>query len=81
MEQTYSINAPKKGHRILGIDMARSIAILFMVIENYVNAMEAYDEDPGWLHWLFSFIRGYAAPCFVTLMGMGLVLLTNKALE
>ena len=81
MEQTHSINAPKKGHRILGIDMARSLAILFMVIENYGNSMGAFDGGSGWLYWFFRFISGYAAPGFVTLMGMGLVLLTHKAME
>ena len=81
MEHSELGNAPKKGHRILGIDMARSLAIFFMVIENYRNAMEAHDRDPGWLYGFFSLIRGHAAPTFVTLMGLGLVLLTHKALQ
>ena len=81
MEQSELINAPKKGHRILGIDVARSLAILFMVIENYRNAMEALGTEPIWLYWFFKFIEGHAAPGFVTLMGMGLILLTQKAME
>lgn len=72
---------PRKGLRILGIDMARSLAIFFMVIENYKNAMEVHDDSPGWLVWFFSHIEGRAAPTFVTLMGVGLALLTRKALE
>ncbi len=72
--------APKKGHRIVGIDMARSLAIFFMVIENYKNAMEAHG-GPGWLASFFTLIRGHAAPAFVTLMGVGLALLAHKALE
>lgn len=73
--------APKKGHRILGIDMARSIAIFLMVIENYKNAMEAHGDGPGWLVWFFAHMEGRAAPAFVTLMGAGLALLAQKALD
>ena len=74
-------DAPIKGHRILGIDMARSLAIFFMVIENYKNAMEAHGDGPSWLVWFFSHIEGRAAPAFVTIMGAGLALLAHKALE
>ena len=81
MEQTHTIDAPRKGHRILGIDMARALAILFMVIENYGNSMGAFDGGSGWLYWFFMFITRYAAPGFVTIMGMGLVLLTHEAME
>jgi len=74
-------STPRKGHRILGIDMARSFAIFFMVIENYKNAMEAHDDGPGWLVWFFTCMEGRAAPTFVTIMGVGLVLLAQKALQ
>ena len=74
-------DAPRRGHRILGIDMARSLAIFLMIIENYKNAMEAHGDKPGWLVWFFSHIEGRAAPAFVTIMGAGLVLLAHKALE
>jgi len=74
-------DAPRKGHRIAGIDMARSLAIFFMVIENYKNAMEAHGDGPGWLVWCFSRIEGRAAPAFVTIMGVGLALLAHQALE
>ncbi len=60
-------DAPKKGHRILGIDMARSLAIFFMVIENYKNAMDAHNDGPAWLAWIYSHHQGRAAPAFVTL--------------
>jgi uncharacterized membrane protein len=74
-------DVPKRGHRVVGIDMARSLAIFLMVIENYKNAMQAHGDGPRWLVWFFSHIEGRAAPAFVTLMGVGLALLTNKALE
>ena len=74
-------NIPKKGHRILGIDMARSLAIYLMVVENYKNAMQAHGDGPRWLVWFFAHIEGRAAPAFVTLMGMGLALLAHKALD
>jgi uncharacterized membrane protein YeiB len=74
-------DTPKKGHRLLGIDMARSLAIFLMIIENYKNAMEAHGDKPGWLVWFFEHIEGWAAPTFVTTMGVGLALLSRKALE
>lgn len=74
-------DTPRKGHRILGVDMARSLAIFLMVIENYKNAMEAHGDGPGWLVWFFSHIEGRAAPAFVTIMGAGLALLAHKAME
>jgi len=74
-------NAPKRGHRIIGVDMARALAIFLMVIENYKNAMQAHGDGPGWLKWCFLHIEGRAAPAFVTLMGMGLALLAHKALD
>jgi uncharacterized protein len=70
-----------KGHRIIGIDMARSLAIFLMVIENYKNAMYAHGDGPAWLIWFFSRIEGRAAPAFVTIMGVGLALLAHKAME
>ncbi len=73
-------STPKRGHRILGIDMARSLAIFLMVIENYKNAMQAHGDGPRWLIWFFSHTEGRAAPAFVTLMGVGLALLAHKAL-
>ncbi|MBP8129794.1 MAG: DUF1624 domain-containing protein [Candidatus Hydrogenedentes bacterium] len=71
---------PKRGHRIVGIDMARSLAIFLMVIENYKNAMEAHGPGPCWLVWFFSRMEGRAAPAFVTIMGAGLALLARNAL-
>lgn len=74
-------DVPRKGHRIVGIDMARALAIFCMVIENYKNAMEAHGEGPRWLVWFYSHMEGRAAPAFVTIMGAGLALLARNALE
>jgi uncharacterized membrane protein YeiB len=75
------VEIPRRGHRILGIDMARSLAIFFMVIENFKNAMGAHDPGPRWLVWFFSHLEGRAAPAFVTIMGVGLALLAHKTVE
>lgn len=72
---------PKRGHRILGIDVARAVAIFLMIVENYKNAMEANGDEPGWLVWFFEHMEGRAAPAFVTIMGAGLALLAQKTLE
>jgi hypothetical protein len=65
-------DTPRRGHRILGIDAARSLAIFLMVIENYKNAMQAHGDGSRWLIWFFSHIEGCAAPAFVTLMSVAL---------
>lgn len=74
-------HTPKKGHRIIGIDLARAIAIFGMVIVNYKNAMSARGGLPDWLIWCLDRFEGRASVTFVTLAGMGLVLLSYKARE
>ncbi len=71
----------KKSHRIIGIDVARALAVITMVIVNYKNAMEAQGGVPAWLGWILDRFEGRASTTFVTLAGMGLVLLSSKARE
>lgn len=65
--------------RIVGYDFARALAILGMVIVNFVMAMEAKSNGPVWLQRLVGLLEGRAAATFVILAGVGISLLSQKA--
>lgn len=52
-----------------------------MVFVNYKNAMNARGGGPAWLLWLLDRFDGRAAVTFVTLAGMGAILLSEQARE
>lgn len=75
--QTLSTN------RIDGLDLARAIAIFGMILVNYFNTMHlGYqgDDETTWFSWLHALIEGRAAPLFIILAGIGVSLMTRKAL-
>ncbi len=61
--------------RILGLDVARALAIFGMVIVNYREALDEPVDGPAWLVSLTSNIEGKASATFVVLAGIGLSLL------
>ena len=65
--------------RIPGYDIARSLAIFLMVIENYSSFMGCWGVGPGWLRWLVEALSGRAAPIFVVLAGVGMSLMARQA--
>ncbi len=67
--------------RMPGIDVARALAILGMVLVNYKAKMEAATQGPDWLVWLSSLIDGRAAILFVVLAGVGVSLRSHRARE
>lgn len=65
--------------RIIGIDVARALAVIGMII---VNFKVVFGENG--LSWVKSFARffdGKAAATFVVLAGVGLALMTNSAIK
>lgn len=65
--------------RIIGIDIARALAVIGMIIVNFKVVL----GENGW-RWMKSFasaLDGKAAATFVVLAGVGLALMTNSALE
>ena len=64
--------------RISGIDIARGLAILGMVFVNYDVVLAYGFEEPAFLRSLVNGCSGRASATFVTLAGIGLVLLGNK---
>ena len=64
--------------RIIGLDIARALAIFGMVIVNFKIAMNAKVGSESLL-WFTSLFDGRASVLFVVLAGIGVTLLTNKA--
>ncbi|OBR62354.1 hypothetical protein A7K91_01675 [Paenibacillus oryzae] len=65
--------------RIYGLDLARALAILGMIIVNYKIAMSAENSGPSWLRSATELLEGRASALFVLLAGIGVALMTAKA--
>lgn len=65
------------GSRLEGLDLARALALVGMVLVNFRLAMGALDGPPGVLAALFTALEGRAAATFVVLAGVGLALATR----
>ncbi len=65
--------------RIVGIDIARALAVIGMIIVNFKIVFG--DQGPGWLKIIADFFSGKAAATFVVLAGVGLALMTNSAIR
>lgn len=70
-------NDPKP--RIDGIDLARAIAIIGMIIVNFKTVFG--DEGAEWLKTLLGVLEGKAAATFVVLAGVGLALIMNSSIK
>lgn len=67
--------------RLLGLDVARALAIVGMVVVNLDLSFHASTRDPSVLADAAALLRGRAAATFVVLAGMGLSLLSAWARE
>jgi uncharacterized membrane protein YeiB len=65
--------------RIVGLDVARAVAVAGMVIVNFKVVMFAGSRGPGWLQGLAGIPDGWAAAAFVMLGGVGVSLVTARA--
>lgn len=71
---------PQVTTRLLGIDIARSFAILGMVMVNYAVVMAPLDGPVGTpLAYIEQFVQGKAAALFVVLAGVGASLGSRRA--
>ena len=67
--------------RIMGYDVARAIAVIGMIIVNYHNIfLVGRSHHPLWFTGLASFLQGRAAAVFVMLAGVGITLMSHKAI-
>ncbi|MCZ8522639.1 MULTISPECIES: DUF418 domain-containing protein [Paenibacillus] len=67
------------GERLTGLDLARALAILGMILVNYKLAMAAENGGPSWLVELAGVLEGRASALFVMLAGIGFSLMTRRA--
>ncbi len=65
--------------RIIGIDVARAIAIIGMIIVNF--KMVFGHKGTHWLESMVSILDGKAAATFVVLAGVGIAFMTNRAID
>ena len=65
--------------RIIGINVARALAVFGMIIVNF--KMVFGDHGDGWLKSSVKIFDGKAAATFVVLAGIGLALMTNSAIR
>lgn len=65
--------------RIIGIDVARALAIIGMIIVNFKMVFGQHGDS--WLQSFSSVLDGKAAATFVVLAGVGLAFMTNKAVK
>lgn len=67
-------------NRINGYDVARACAIFGMVFVNFKLAMGAHEENGFW-QFFYGLLQGRASATFVVLAGIGLSLMSRKALR
>ncbi|MFM4703045.1 DUF418 domain-containing protein [Aeromonas bivalvium] len=65
-------------NRLEGLDLARAMALLGMVLVNFRIAMGGQSGEPPWLKFLLDALEGRSAASFVVLAGIGLGLSTRK---
>jgi uncharacterized protein len=68
-------------NRIDGYDVARAFAVFGMVLVNYHSILLYKRNLPGWYDTLANLLYGRAASLFVMLAGVGLVLMSRRALK
>jgi len=67
--------------RVLGLDVARSLAILGMIVVHFSLVGASDRTTPGWMAEIFRRLDGRASALFMILAGIGVTLMTRGALE
>ena len=70
---------PTMNNRIIGIDVARAISIIGMIIVNFKLVLGG--QGTKWMENFAGFFDGKASATFVTLAGVGIALMTNSAFK
>jgi uncharacterized membrane protein YeiB len=63
----------------MGYDIARALAILAMIVVHFTLVMAGDYTEPAWLVTALGFLDGRAAAVFVILAGIGVTLMSRKA--
>lgn len=77
MSNDPKVQIPKQ--RVIGLDFARALAILGMLIVNFKTVMNAGERGPEWLVAFATLFEGRASTVFVILAGIGVSFMTAKA--
>jgi uncharacterized protein len=67
--------------RVVGFDVARALAILGMVVVHFSLVVAADRSGPAWLTEVLGFLDGRAAATFVILAGVGVTLMSRRAVR
>ncbi|MGL6076211.1 MAG: DUF418 domain-containing protein [Fimbriiglobus sp.] len=76
-------HAPATGSaapRVVGYDVARTLALLGMIVVHFSLVAAADRSTPAWLAGVLAFLDGRAAATFVVLAGIGLTLMSRRAI-
>jgi len=65
--------------RIIGIDVARALAIIGMIIVNFKIAIGSVGQE--WLQSIIGLLEGKAAATFVVLAGIGIAFMSNSSIQ
>jgi len=71
----------EKRPRLIGLDVARAVAVLGMIIVNFRGKVKPDIESLTGLAWLFDRMEGKWAAVFVVLAGVGIGMQANKAID
>jgi uncharacterized protein len=77
-EEVAPADAPVTG-RVVGFDAARSLALLGMIVVHFSLVAAADRSGPAWLAGILALLDGRAAATFVVLAGVGLTLMSRRA--
>lgn len=75
------MNKTESSSRLYGLDIARALAILGMLVVNYTIVMGATERGPSWLVWANHLLSGKAAALFIIIAGIGVSLMSARALD
>jgi uncharacterized membrane protein YeiB len=67
-------------HRIPGYDIARALALFGMLVINFWAMTDTGSLSPKWMDRILGHVQGRAAATFVLLAGVGIALLSKRAL-
>ncbi len=65
--------------RVIGYDVARSLALLGMIVVHFSLVAAADRTDPAWLAGVLAMLDGRASATFVILAGIGIALMSRRA--
>ncbi len=68
-----------QAERVVGLDVARALAILGMAVVHFSLVMAADRTGPRWLAAMLGFLDGRPAAMFVILAGVGVTLMSRRA--